>query len=86
MAQRSTVGSFINAWSFFYAPSAYRDLLAQWQDVVSAAESPIAGKGAGIAVLPNQSHTSAKSKQPEFCHPIDFLPAQHLGEFVEARR
>jgi len=77
VAHRSTVGSSISAWSFFYAPSAALHPLAQSGDAACAAESPVAGINAGIALPPNQSRTAGQSKLPRFCRPTDF-PQPHI--------
>ncbi len=74
VAQRSTAGSSISAWSFFYAPFAVPDPLAQSGDAVCVSESPVAGTNADIALPPNRSCTAGQSKPPRFFRPTDFPP------------
>src|SRR5438309_8970152 len=79
VAQRSTAASSINPWSFFYAPSAVQDRLAQSRDEACVAENPTAETDAGIAVRPSRSCTPAQSRSPASCRPTDFRSSLALA-------
>src|SRR5438034_6540905 len=63
VAQRSTSSFPISPWSFFYAPSAVQDRLAQSRDEACVAEIPTAETDAGIAVPPSRSRTPARRSE-----------------------
>src|SRR5712691_6170823 len=85
VAQRSTVSSCISVWSFFYAPSAGQDRLAQCWGAACAAESPTAGTRVGTDALPSQSHTLPQSRPPRSCRPIESRPIPYRGASGEER-
>ncbi len=54
-------------WSFFFAPSAVPNRLAQLRDQACVTENPTAETYAGIAVPPSLSRTPARSMPPASC-------------------
>src|SRR5205809_7213141 len=74
VAQRSTAASSISPWSFFYAPSAVQDRLAQSRDEACVAEIPTAETDAGIAVPPSRSRTPCHSPK---LRPTSFAAVTH---------